>query len=90
MKRTMLAGCENIREICIPKDSAGLFKKVRRDFDDRVIEKGTPSAATAEPKPKKKEKEKTKDKDKAKAKEKNKDKHKQEDMTEKRKSPMYR
>ena len=39
MKRTMLAGCENIREICIPKDAFGSFKKVRRDFDDRVIEK---------------------------------------------------
>lgn len=98
MKRTMLAGCENIREICIPKDASGSFKKVRRDFDDRVIEKGapsaaakeTPSAAVPEPKPKRKEKEKTKDKDKAKAKEKNKDKHKLEDMTEKRKSPMYR
>lgn len=39
MKRSMLAGCENMREISIPADSAGKFKKLRRDFDDRVIER---------------------------------------------------
>ena len=41
MKRTMLAGCEDIRKITIPKDSTGKFKKPTRDFEDRVVEKAT-------------------------------------------------
>lgn len=41
MKRTMLAGCEDIRNITIPKDSAGKFKKPTRDFEDRIIENTT-------------------------------------------------
>ena len=41
MKRTMFAGCEDIRNITIPKDSTGKFKKLTRDFDDRVVEKAT-------------------------------------------------
>lgn len=39
MKRSMLAGCEDIREISIPADSLGKFKKLVRDFDDRVMER---------------------------------------------------
>lgn len=39
MKRTMLAGCEDIREITVPENSIGKFKKPTRDFDDRVIER---------------------------------------------------
>lgn len=39
MKRSMLAGCEGIREISIPADSIGKFKKLVRDFDDRVVER---------------------------------------------------
>lgn len=53
MKRTMLAGCEDIRKIMIPKDSAGKFKKPTRDFDDRIIEAITSVSAEKTKKSKK-------------------------------------
>lgn len=51
IKRTMLAGCENIRKITIPKDSAVNFRKLTRDFEDRVLEDTTlkPTKAAESP-----------------------------------------
>ncbi len=39
MKRSMLTGCDNIREISIPADSRKQFKKLARDYDERIIER---------------------------------------------------
>ena len=39
MKRTMLAGCDDITLISIPTHSIGKFRKLVRDYDDRVVEK---------------------------------------------------
>ena len=64
MKRTMFAGCEDIRNITIPKDSTGKFKKLTRDFDDRVVEKTTAvSPQKPEPTEKSKSSEKSKKSD---------------------------
>lgn len=43
IKRTVFTGCENIREIIIPQDPDGKFKKIKRDFDDAFMEKGKKS-----------------------------------------------
>ena len=59
MKRTMLAGCEDIRNITIPKDSAGKFKKLKRDFDDRIIEKEMSESPKSTEKPEFSEKSKS-------------------------------
>ncbi len=39
IKRSMLTGCDNIREISIPADSAKHFKKLARDYDERIVER---------------------------------------------------
>lgn len=39
MKRSMLAGCDEIRSITVPENTIGKFKKLAKDFDDRVAEK---------------------------------------------------
>ena len=51
VKRTVFTGCENIREIIIPQDLDGKFKKIRRDFDDAFIEKGKKSKKNKPSKP---------------------------------------
>lgn len=38
IKRSMLAGCDGIRTINVPQKSIGKFKKLVKDFDDRVTE----------------------------------------------------
>ena len=40
MKRTMLAGCDELRSMVIPYGTMQKFRKIARDFEDRVVEKG--------------------------------------------------
>lgn len=52
MKRTMLAGCDDINLISIPAESIGKFRKLVRDYDDRVVERkdeSQPMAAAETP-----------------------------------------
>lgn len=39
MKRSMLAGCDDIHAITVPENTIGKFKKLAKDYDDRVAEK---------------------------------------------------
>lgn len=39
MKRTMLAGCDELRNVTIPNGSMQKFRKIARDFEDRITEK---------------------------------------------------
>ena len=43
LKRSMLSGCDNIRTITIPQGSADKFKKLAKDYDDRIVEKARKS-----------------------------------------------
>lgn len=52
MKHTMLAGCDDINLISIPAESIGKFRKLVRDYDDRVVERkdeSQPMAAAETP-----------------------------------------
>lgn len=96
MKRSMLAGCERLRTISIPAGSIAGFKKLVRDFDDRVVERHADGSAPTEAKPKDKKKDKAEKKDKsADKKEKHHDgkkesKAKEEPKDKKNVSPMYK
>ena len=50
IKRSMLAGCDNIHSITVPAGRIGNFKKLVKDFDDRVEERPSKNGATAEKK----------------------------------------
>ncbi len=41
LKRSMLAGCDNIHSISVPAGSIGSFKKLVKDFEERVEERAS-------------------------------------------------
>ncbi len=48
IKRSMLTGCDNIHSIIVPTGSIGSFKKLVKDFDDRVEERPSANKVPAE------------------------------------------